>query len=336
MAWAFGTCSDYNDFLTKIIDYASGSNPSGFSGSWTSSGVVPSGQQWTVQSNSIPSSGSLITVGTAYLVGPGSTSGDNVTVGLQTYNNAGAAIYGVQLAAYTEYDSSLGFTTMPGASPISYVTLSGSSFTGYIYVNGRRIMAVARIGGLYDVVFHLGFFLQYGTHSQYPYPMLVAGTVPNPNYPVSEADYGNSGLPDPGYAGGTAFRWIDGSWQNISHYNQQLPISRSNSAFVLYPMRDLSNTDSAETYIGYCEVNLFGNWSVGGVQLSSLEISDYCLFPVVLHSGTQMVGQIDGMYQVNGNGLSPGDTITSGGVTYDVFHQTWRSSPDCYYCIARS
>ena len=335
MAYAFGTVTDNNDFLTKLMQFASGTDASGWSG-WTTGGAVPSSETWTVLSNTIPAGGSNLTVsGTAYLEGPGSESGDNIVVGLRTYSNNSNFIFGVELRGYTAYDNTLNFDTMPGVSPSVFVAMAGVSMQAWFWVNGRRIMACLRIGGIYDVLFHLGFFLPYGTHNQYPYPLLISGSVANASYNYTEADLGNSSLPDPNWGNACYFRWIDGTWKAINHFNTSG--YQMVTEYGLYPLRDTVPSDGND-YNGavvYSEDSLIQNWQVTGTQFSPLEINAYVLFPVVLNSSVQLPGQIDGLYYVPGNGLAPGDTIEIGGTTYDVFHNTWRSTQNAFYTIPR-
>ncbi len=340
MAYAAGTVSDYNDFLTKLIAFASGTDATTWSG-WTSGGVVPSGQVWTVLANSIPASGNLTTQGIAYLQGQGSEAGDNIIVGFRTYSNAPDFVFGAEIRGYTEYDATLTWDTMPGVSPSCWAAFAGVSFQAWFWVNGRRILATARVGGLYDITFMVGFFLPYGTHSQYPYPLLISGSMVDNTQPYTRADLDHSCIPDPGGFNGVYFRWIDGTWQGICHYGGAAPNlgyrSTQGNAFALYPHVDQSPSDGAE-YGGqqlYGEMQLIQNWSIGGAQFSAVEVNAYPLLPIVINSSNQLPGQLDGIYYVPGNGLNPGDTLTIGGVIYDVFHNCWRSNAFNFYCMPR-
>lgn len=345
MAYAYGSVSDYNDFLTKMMEFASGTDASTWG--WTTGGAVPSGEQWTILSNTIPASGipaadfSVVASGSpyaAYLQGPGSESGDNITVGIQTYQNRSNFVFGFAMQGYTEYDSTLTWATMPGVSPPVYTALAGVAFNAWFWVSGRRIMATARIGGLYDITFYLGFFLPYGTHSQYPYPLFISGSVENQSYNYTQADYGQSCIPDPGCFYGAYFRFVDGSWQPISQWNTNNPAGRSqNTTYGLYPLMDTVPTAGFEynNQAAYAEFNLIEEWGVSGMQFSPLEVNAYPLFPIVLNSATQLPGQLENIFYVPGNGLNPGDTITIDGTVYDVFHNCWRSTQNAFYCIPR-
>ena len=291
MAYAYGTVTDYKDFFTKLLAYAAGGS---VPGGWTG-GTVSGGEVWTVHGSI---NASLTVVDTVFLVGQGSEAGDNITIGLQTYNTPASSIYGVQIQGYTVYDSSLGWNAMPGASPIVDVALSGSSFDAWFYVNGRRIMAVARTGGIYDICFYMGFMLPYCTHAQYPYPLLISGSVDSTAVPVTQNDLHQSCIPDPVDC---YFYWIDGTWQNASHYAGGATVYNS---YGLYPMKDVTtydggemNTDSSvngQNYSYYSEVAMFQAYASGVCQFGTSEIGMYPAFPTVLSGATKLQGQIDG------------------------------------------
>ncbi len=359
MAYAYGPVSHMHDFLTKLIQFASGTAAS-WSG-WTSGGAVPSGQQWTVLTNNIPTSAPVSTGTTtypvsasatpgdsqsgvngqcgyvAYLEGPGSSAGDDIIVGIQTYQNSSGA-YGFASCGCTEYNAALNWGTMLGASPNVYTALSAGNFSAWFWVSGRRIMACARIAGT-DVCFYLGFFLPYRTHNQYPYPLLVSGTVADQTRLPTENSYYQSGIPDPGSFLGVYFRWIDGSWQPIqqySTYQQRYQVT----TFGLYPFMDTTGgqgfdeINDAASY--WSEYNLFENFSTTGPQLTNNEVNAYSLFPVIINSPTQLPGQLENFFVVAGTGLNAGDTITdASSQIYDVFHNCWRTEANAFYCIPR-
>lgn len=344
MAWATGVAADWIDFLRMLRGYATGAyDPAGSPNhGFTGGAIVPGGDRWTAPAlgggmTALPGSGSG-SDGEFYLVGPGFNSPqDKITVGFQTYRNAGNSVYGFKIKGYTAYDSTLTFNTMPGVQPTpACVALGNAPFNCWFWVNGRRIMAVGRIGTV-DVLVHVGFFQQFGTRGQYPYPLLVAGSVRDITFNTNQNNFGQSTLPEP--AENTCWlRWVDGTWQSIFAYGSigaTRSVQRTSTAYSIWPCRDVTINDGAEVQTLDNEDILFQAFSSTGRQLSNSEISAYAMFPCIIHASNQLVGQIDGLYFTPGLGLNSGDTLSDGTYTYDVFKNTWRNEAVDFYAVRR-
>lgn len=296
--------------------------------------------KWTILTNgalpALPGSGSA-TDGEFYLRGPGSDPADQIIIGAQSYRNTGNAVFGFRWRGYTQFNNLLSFTTMPGVSPPGHVALANATFNCWFYVSPRRIMAVARIGST-DILVHSGLLQQFGTRGQYPYPLLIAGSVQDATYNTAQNNFGQSTLPDPGPT--LAYlRWVDGSWNVVQSYNNN-SATRSQARtgtnpYSLWPQRDVSVSDGSDVSSVDNEDTLFEQFTSTNRQLSSSEISAYPLLPCIMHTATQLIGQVEGLFVVPGLGLNSGDTINDGTFTYDVFKNTWRSEAADFYAIRR-
>lgn len=346
MAWAQVNPDDFIDMLRLLTSYALGSiNAHTAGGKWIdgTSGTVPTGDRWTQLTNggsqpSLPGSGSA-TDGELYLKGQGSSGTDQIIVGFQTYRNVGNNIFGFQISGYSSFDNTLTFTTMPGALPTPVnVSLSDSTFTAFFWVNARRIMVVARIGTT-DILFSVGYILPYATVSQYPYPLFISGSEINNGQNYQQNNFGTSSFPDP-CAGGAYLRWVDGTWLPIFNYQnanaQRAQAIGSQGTYGVWPLRDCSGSDAADANTNLNELAIFQSYTGATAFISSAGISAYPLFPCVIHSGSQLIGQGDGIYVIPGQGLSAGDTVTVSSDTYDVFHNTYRSEFPDFYCVKRA
>lgn len=345
MAWAKGTATDFIDFLRKLGDYASGVIDPASDPDITLGVQVPSPDRWVIQANGalqpdLPGSG-FATDGELYLVGPGSDPADEITVGFKTYRNAGNNIFGWRIRGYTQFDDTLDFTTMPGTSPDCFAAFDDAAFNCYFWVNARRVMALAVVGTA-PILVYAGFVQQFGTRSQYPYPLLVSGSQDSNDQNFQANHFGQSCLPDPCRNGGQ-LRWVDGSWLEIRHYASD-SADRSQAREVsggtkIWPQRDCTVSDGAEANTDSNEENLFEQFSTTGKQISDSEISSYPLFPAILHSESQLVARIDGLYVAGGIGLTTGDTITDSSTSpakvYDVFSNTWRTETIDFFAILR-
>lgn len=345
MAWAKGTATDFIDFLRKLGDYADGTIDPASDPDITDGIQVPSGDRWVVQTNgglqpALPGSG-FATDGELYLVGPGSDPADEIVVGFKTYRNAGNNIFGWEVRGYTQFDDTLAFTTMPGRSPSCFAAFDDAAFDCYFWVNARRIMALAIIGTA-PVLVYAGFVQQFGTRSQYPYPLLVSGSQDANDQNPQANHFGQSCLPDP-CDNGAQLRWVDGSWLEIRHYtndSSQRSQARENSGGTkIWPQRDCTSDEGSDAGLDANEETLFEQFTTTGEQISSSEIGSYVLFPALLHSAAQLVARIDGLFVAGGIGLTTGDTITDSSTSppqvYDVFANTWRTETIDFFAILR-
>lgn len=345
MAWAQATATDWIDMLRLLTSWVGGSiNAHTAGGAWIdgTTGVVPLADRWSQLSNggsqpSLPGSG-FATEGELYLQGPGSSGTDEIIVGMQTYRNVGNNVFGINLQGYTAFDNTLTFATMAGVSPPVHIALDKVSFNCFFWVTGRRVMVVARIGTT-DIMFHFGYILPFATASQYPYPLMIAGSVMDTTYNYQQNNFGQSSLPDP-CVNGCYIRWVDGSWIPTPHFSSN-SASRGSALtnatpYMWWPLRDNSVSDGAEVSNAASELALFTQYTALTQIVSSSQIDAYPLYPVTLENPAQLVGQVEGLFVVPGQGLSAGDTITIGGDTYDVFHNTWRTEFPDFFCIKRS
>ena len=236
--------------------------------------------------------------------------------------------------------------TLPGVSPEAHAAFDDASFTIWIWVNNRRIMAAARIGTT-DILIHLGFIQQFGTRSQYPYPLLISGSAVDTTISFQTNHFGHSCVPDP-CDNGAYLRWVDGTWQEVSNYsnsNGNRATARSATGYCMWPQRQPMTSlegDSSDAS-SYSEDGIFESFNTGsGTYISPSEINAHAMFPTVIVTNTTqnaVIGRIDGLFVVFGLGLVKGDTLTdsseSPALVHDVFGNTWRSEPVDFFAVRR-
>lgn len=354
MAWATGVAADYIDFLRMLKGYALGTyDPAGSPNHGFTGGIiVPSGDRWTAPAlgggmTALPATGSA-TDGELYLVGPGYNSPqDQITVGFKTYRNVGANIYGWEIKGFTAYSSALTFTTLPGASPSCFTAMIDTSFNCYFWVNARRIMALARIGTT-NILIHVGFVQQFGTRSQYPYPLMISGSILDGVKSYQTNNYGHSCMPDP-CGNGCQLRWVDGVWKTYQNYSNSDPNrgqARDVTGTCVWPL--ISPMRLNASLIGECDTTdnedyLFRSFQVNSTDImSSSETGVHALWPTVLMDGDadSIAGRVDGLFVVPSVGISTTDTLTDSTVSpqkvYDVFQNTWRSEVVDSFAVLRA
>jgi hypothetical protein len=134
-------------------------------------------------------------------------SSDDVYVGIRTFKD-GTSAYNWEVAGMVGYDSGLDFESQPGISPGRYddpvaaarpgcyVPLNNSTLTYWFSVTPRRIKMVAKSGSSYPNMY-LGFLNQFGTSSEYDYPLLVMGCQSEYGTTIGDTKIAYSGMCDP-------------------------------------------------------------------------------------------------------------------------------------------
>lgn len=303
--------------------------------------ILPMGAGMTA----LPGSG-YATDGEFYLCGPGSDPADQIFIGAQSYRNAGANIYGFQLRGFTGFNPGLTFSTLYGVSPGGNVALDNASMSCWFWVNDRRIIAVARIGTT-DILCHAGFIQQFGTRSQWPYPLMIAGSVSGQTSSYQTNTFAQSSLPDPTFTA-AYLRHVDGSWQQYRNFGNAAgtrTAAIATSGNVLWPQRNPESNADGSSLQSLSEDVIFETFLTGTAPyVSNSEISAYQMMPTCLIAYTgaappddyEDMGSIDGLMTVFGLGLNSSDTLTNGGDTYDCFNNTWRSEPVDKYAMLRA
>lgn len=182
------------------------------------------------------------------LLGSGSGS-DSIYVGWRTYSGTG--YQGLELHGMTGYNASLNFNEQPGISPGfhdggttalqagAYLPCSSSAISYYININPSRIILVA-ISGTTRFNAYLGWGNRFGTSSEIPYPMCIAGSTSAPTEPHNQSKL-TSGLTDPWTsssfpAEGPMFVYhTDGSWYTISNAANGVSSKTVNNDRVVIP-----------------------------------------------------------------------------------------------------
>ena len=133
------------------------------------------------------------------LEGTGLSGSDTIFVGIKTFNGTVSLnhYYNWMLLGFTGFTSSLSFGQQPGISPglsnvdaivdqvgavVPLKTSDAHNMTWWINHNGRRIILVVKVTDGTTTNYmqaYLGLLNQFGTSTEYPYPLMVAGPTNN-------------------------------------------------------------------------------------------------------------------------------------------------------------
>jgi len=289
MAVETGTATDYLDLLNKLRVFLT-----------TNETLVAAGQNWTEMR--WQNSNELI------LKGPGLAGQDEIYVGIKAFESVASDYYNWEMRGYVGYDAGFDFTAQPGASPATYIHLINTSIPYWFIANGQRFIVIAKVSTTYQSAY-LGFHLRYGTPSQYPYPLIVAGTSSTSTYRWSTTNHNYRFIRDPGRYTMRAY-YVDGSWWAfVNHYDSGVNETVEDDRNV-FP-RDMD----------YYRDNPDGS---------------YTLIPCVLNMDTPangVLGELDGVHYVSGFNNVSENIITINSVNYLVVQNVYRTGIDDYMAV---
>jgi len=245
-------------------------------------------------------------------------------VGVQTYSSGGDDYYNWKLQGFTGYSDGIAFASQPGAIGDAYppsLALSAASLPYWFAADGRRFVAAARVGSVYEAGY-LGFLLPYGLPSQYPYPLAVGGSITgqyggfrysiqNPTHRVFVSPGGQYGAAADEYRAYSTLRVLHGNWLSVrTFYGTTEPGNESRLYRETWPYGD-----------GYAN----NSWAAMRDNIDG----SFPLFPILVYQedpSDNVFGELAGCLAVPGYGLAPEDVITVSGVDHIVFPNAFRSS----------
>lgn len=235
--------------------------------------------------------------------GVGLSGTEEIYIGFRTYHSSTADYYNMTVAGFYGYVDANSFTTQPGWAERG-VCAHNQRIDYWLSVNAQRIFFGMKIGSpsVYETAY-VGKFFPYATPGQYPYPLAMAGTLPSatPATRYSDASAGHTA----GVKGNT-------------------------NGYLLNPVRGWSlfrtSTWTPGTGSGYYDLASIRRDS-GGY---------YEVLKTVLMTGSDVLGDLDGIYYVSGfNNLSE-NTMVIDGVTYVVLGDIFRTGFGDYMLLRMS
>lgn len=256
--------------------------------------------------------------------GPGTSASDEIYCGIRTFRDSGSNRYNWELQGFTGYNAVSTWLTQPGRLTYGkYIYLDDNTKTYYwMKASGRRFILVTNISGVYDWLY-MGFILPFGNPNEFPYPLLIGGSGAYDTYNFSSGS-GTfhsafwSGCRNSSHSYGPAAFWIGLDWLEIANfYNTDQSASSYTSEYgKFWPI--VQSVPSC-----YLEPHFY----TGSMTLNADGLT-YPMFPFILKrwkdDGKAIFGELDGMFWIPGDGLSPEDEFTLATKDYIVLPDTFR------------
>ncbi len=334
MAFKTGQATDYADLLEQLVAFVTDPTQMGQGNAWTALRHIAGDQ--------------------AILEGPGSSGTDGIVVGAQLFHDDGGQYYNWRLLGATGFDTNQPFANQPGAMTGPVLPLWNAGIGYWFVASARRIIVVAQVSTVF-VTAYLGFLDSYATPDQYPYPLVVGGSLAFPvggnmppqgdqrwrwSYTGQEmsscwiGDAPNYVPPGDQSWGQLRLRRADGTWEAFAGNQNGGPQDPQTWG-------SLNNNNPAPQY-GDNKVLLqpLGMVWPYAARLQNLRVNidgSVPLFPIVLASATPDAhGELDAVYAVSGSGLGAGQTIAVGGTNYLVVQDVFRTTRESYCAVRLS
>jgi hypothetical protein len=264
---------------------------------------------------------------------PGNGNEAQIFTGILRFSDAGADYDNWRLGGFSGFDSGLAFTAQPGALTRPVVPLLRVGSMPYWFVaNGRRVAMVVKASTVYEAMY-LGFFNAYANPTQFPYPLIVGGSMSWTSEPASNSQN---------------WRW---SYSGNEHRAFPYPHPTSNSNHDQFQLRlrkpdgvwqGVAGTRSGGGLNGYV-------WPYGYTFSNVLPNLDgsYPLLPIVLHAdegnggiypnitivNPNIWGELDGVYAVTGHANAAENIVTVGRTDYLVVQNINRTTKTDFFAV---
>jgi hypothetical protein len=251
-----------------------------------------------------------------FLQGPGLSGTDEIYAIIKTFFDAGADYYNWQINAADGYTATASGAGQPNVSPPSYIPLWNSAIPYWFMASGRRFIVVAKVSTTYQGGY-VGLSLPFSTPTQFPYPMMIAGTSAAANARWSSTALRMFCM---ALASQSYLRHIDGGWNAITGYYEGLisPVTK----FVFHPY---GGTPVNISYISTMRDGLGGAYPLTPITAINLD-----------NGVTKGVdGELDGVFHISGFNNAAENVVNDpvSGLDHVVFHNVYRTGFHDYFAL---
>ena len=281
--------------------------------------LIQTGQHWQILRWQQEPSGNQ----TVIFKAPGLAGVEDIYCGICANTQPDANLYYWQLNGFIGFNPTNAFAQQPGAMrdwPPG-LALWNSAIPYWFVANGRRAIIVAKISTVYQAAY-VGLILPYATPGQFPYPLLIGGSMTGErgwHYSVTSPNHRH--FVDPGEdshdSAHTAcmFRGPSGAWLPFQQWYLSSSESLSTSPRQTWPMH-----------------------TAGLDMLREAPDGSYVLTPVVLMQSNSttdhdLFGELDGVFHVSGFHNAAENRITVNGVDHLVVQNVYRTGVRDYWAL---
>jgi hypothetical protein len=291
------------------------------------------------------------------LKGQGNASTDEIFVGLRSEYDEASGWHNFFVNGYSGYDANnRSWLDQPGALPQfgaanplanPVIPLWNSPMPYWISANGRSIKLAVKVSTSYEGMY-LGFMLPYATPGQFPYPLVIGGslmpqdTARGAEWRYSYANYRHGVFPGPAAEFGPStdnrsatlyLRDTSGEWRFFGNRPDGSQTADGVAGMNANQGGLFNPSGSVRSVWPHCMNDQVGQ---GKRAYRDCLGGGYVLQPCVLlqRSPTfDLFGELDGVYAISGYDNAPENTTTFGGKTHVIFGNAYRTTPHEYWAL---
>lgn len=262
------------------------------------------------------------TAGSEYIwKAPGNANTDAIYVGARYFTDP-VGYYNWQLGGFTGYSAGVDFGLQPGSITNSaslrgvVLPLWNQSTTYWFMANGRRVVVIAKVSSQFEAAY-LGFLESYPSPAQWPYPLVVGGSMAFSSEPS---------------AGSTSW-----AYSNSGDQHTAFPKAKPQAANDISQLRVRMPSGVWRGFSSYDYSSSYGSiWPYTGTMSDFRPNLDgsYPLLPCVLSDATpNTYGRFDGVFATTGYGNGAENTLTVGRDTWLVMQNVYRNTTTNFYAV---
>lgn len=322
---------------------------------------------WTAVRNTTPGGEKEV-----ILQGSGGGS-DSIYVGIKTYQilsqDSFTTAYNWVLTGMTGFNTGLTFTAQPNVSPgadptvttggayVPLKTADAFPISFWFNITSYRIIMVALVENAIQHTYvscYLGWMNRYGTSTEQPYPIFVAGSSGRNNALWSTTNPTITGLTEfmaiTGRAGPAFYRSTVGVWTSIFNSNTTdsgSPSRTANTTGIAYPaavpsLTGLTSEDQIVSTSNLEFVDFIPATGIPGVPAKKLQDTGSgphkLMIPVTVIDGAgptlSIIGEVDDIFWFSGvSSVANQDTLTQGTNIYRVFQNGNRAQEFSFMAV---
>lgn len=258
---------------------------------------------------------------------PGNDGESAIYVGVQRFTDLTGDYDNLRLLGATGFDDAATFSSQPLCCTRPVLPLLRVGSMPYWFIaSGRRVIIAVKVSTVYEMAY-LGLLQQYQNPNQYPYPLIVGGSMSWQSEPAATS---------------TSWRWsyvgeehrafpFSGYDANNNHNRHQLRYRNPAGAWVGATAKSYNASYSP---IGY----IWPYWGMNNVR-ANLD-GTYPLFPVMLHEdfvhtfeAGQVDGELEGVFATTGHAQAAENRIIVDRIAYLVLQNVYRTSVENYCAL---
>ncbi|MEC5319043.1 hypothetical protein VSX61_08845 [Brenneria populi subsp. brevivirga] len=294
MAWETGTAANERELLQKLDAFLT-----------SNAELVASGENWTqIYADTIAATSTTVERLAYAWVAPGSAGADQIYIGARSSNSIGSDIYNIYFAGGTYFnpdvfsDAENIWSGMVNGSPRVGCCCENLTFKYWFIANGRRFIVLTRLTNAIFSSAYCGFMLPTVTPLEYPYPLVIAGSLDATLNRYSITTNYNTSIVDP-CVRNCYLMYPDQGWRDFKG-SANTDYSDSSATYRFLMPR------AAPRYQTYSSPVL--------TSLAASPGDTFPLWPVEFRTnesaGINFFGAYDGVYWLPGVGVTAEDIIT--------------------------